>query len=189
MGDLKNKFMGILFEDEPETEIDDESSSTNEEKVSVESKISAKDLLYRKSNGSPFINLDDSPKDIEEYFNEPKEYEMSAQISPIFGIINKEEKKIVEVAPEIIKSQTIKPADSHLDIITSPIYGYGNKEDAMDNNYDVKGINSSLKEENEDEENLKSLLDNEIPLDDDVMSNDSLHDDEVSLFRLFGDNK
>lgn len=188
MGDLKNKFMGILFEDDPETEIGDENMRVDsDEIVTVESKISAKDLLYRKSSDSPFIDLDESPKDIEDYFDEPKEYEMSAQISPIFGVISKEEKKMVEVAPEVTKSQTTKPVDSHLDIITSPIYGYGNKEDAMDNNYDVKGINASYKEEND--EDLDNLIDNEEPIEVDVMSDDSFYEDEVSLFRLFGEDK
>ena len=190
MSDFKNKFMDILFEDEPEDEINESnkgisSSDTNKGNLS----FNAKDLLYKKNGSSPFIDLDETVKSFEESIapKENEEYELSSQISPIFGVIKKEEKKVVKVAPEIIKSQTIKPSDSHLDIITSPIYGYGNKEDAIDNNYDVKGISED--EVIDEDEQLHNLFDNNDPSDIDVMSNDNFDEEDISLFRLFGENK
>ena len=195
MGDLKNKFMDILFEDDTD---DDVSDNENVDKNNIKEKanitnttgINVKDLLYRKSDSSPFIDLEEtiassSNNIVDGDLNNNDEYELSAQISPIFGVIKKAERKTTKVSSEIIKSQTVKPADSHLDIITSPIYGYGNKEDAIDNNYNVKGVGEYI---NDEEEQLHDLFDNNDPSDMDVMSDDSL-DDDISLFRLFGDNK
>lgn len=195
MGDLKNKFMDILFEDDTD---DDVSDNENVDKNNIKEKanmtnttgINVKDLLYRKSDSSPFIDLEEtiassSNNIVDGDLNNNDEYELSAQISPIFGVIKKAERKTTKVSSEIIKSQTVKPTDSHLDIITSPIYGYGNKEDAIDNNYNVKGVGEYI---NDEEEQLHDLFDNNDPSDMDVMSDDSL-DDDISLFRLFGDNK
>lgn len=195
MGDLKNKFMDILFEDDID---DDVSDNENVDKNNIKEKanmtnttgINVKDLLYRKSDSSPFIDLEEtiassSNNIVDGDLNNNDEYELSAQISPIFGVIKKAERKTTKVSSEIIKSQTVKPTDSHLDIITSPIYGYGNKEDAIDNNYNVKGVGEYI---NDEEEQLHDLFDNNDPSDMDVMSDDSL-DDDISLFRLFGDNK
>ena len=195
MGDLKNKFMDILFEDDTD---DDVSDNENVDKNNIKEKanmtnttgINVKDLLYRKSDSSPFIDLEEtiassSNNIVDGDLNNNDEYELSAQISPIFGVIKKAERKTTKVSSEIIKSQTVKPADSHLDIITSPIYGYGNKEDAIDNNYNVKGVGEYI---NDEEEQLHDLFDNNDPSDMDVMSDDTL-DDDISLFRLFGDNK
>lgn len=189
MSDFKNKFMDILFEEEPESEINEaknDTSSSNSNNTDLS--FSAKDLLYKKNGSSPFIDLEETVKSFEESVTpkESEEYELSSQISPIFGVIKKEEKKVLKVAPEVTKSQTIKPIDSHLDIITSPIYGYGNKEDAIDNNYDVKGIGEGIIDE---DEQLHSLFDNNDPSDIDVMSNDNFDEEDISLFRLFGENK
>lgn len=194
MADIKKKFIDILFED------DDENSelSNNTEKVekqiaanNSESPIKAKDILYRKSNGSAFINLEETTKNnvIEEIVSNYGEYEMSSQISPIFGVIKENKKKILNVDQDIIDTQTNKPSDSHLDIITSPIYGYGNKEDAQKNNYDVR----SVTDENEEEE-LHQLFDDEQSLNDSFEKeiNDpeiDIMDEDISLFKLFGDNK
>ena len=120
---------------------------------------------------------------------------MSSQISPIFGVIKQNKPKVVNVDHEKVETLTNKPADAHLDIITSPIYGYGNKEDAIDNNYEVKDIlvdnNYEPYNHSEDDE-LRKLFDNE---EDRLnQSYDSLDtkidiDEEITLFRLFGDNK
>ena len=185
MADLRKKFIDILFEDDN----DDEETNSNEVSTDVrksESPIKAKDVLYRKSATSPFVNLTEEPKRQEDSVAEkiPEVYEMSSQISPIFGLIKENKPKVVSVKPEITESQTNKPSDSHLDIITSPIYGYGNKEDAIDNNYEVRNII----DENEDDE-LHHLFDEEENLNnsyDDMQDNP---DEEISLFRLFGDNK
>lgn len=202
MADLKKKFIDILFEDEIDEDEISEVTSFEEKKMAAvqraasrpidDSPIKAKDILYRKSNSSPFVNLNENVKSVyqpkEEYKNE--EYEMSSQISPIFGLIRENKtKSSTNIAPEITEAQTNKPSDSHLDIITSPIYGYSTKENAKENDYDVKGIIS----ENEDDE-LHHLFDEEDTLNasyqnlsDDFNNNND--DEEISLFRLFGDNK
>lgn len=186
MADLKKKFIDILFEENDEEE---ESVVSSAEAVKrSESPIKAKDVLYRKSSNSVFVNLNEQPKTVEQapvQEEKPNVYEMSSQISPIFGVIKENKPKTVNYKPEITESQTNKPSDSHLDIITSPIYGYGNKEDTMDNDYDVK----SITDENEEDE-LHHLFDEEESLNNSYndMQNDS-SDEEISLFRLFGDNK
>lgn len=193
-GELKKKFIDILFEDEvddeelQDNEVEEVAASTPEVKRS-ESSILAKDILYRKSGGSAFINLNEEIAKDNTYTPETKkeEYEMSSQISPMFGLIKENKRKAYEPTPEITETQTNKPADSHLDIITSPIYGYGNKEDAQDNNYDVKGII----EEDETQE-LHHLFDEEEYLNNSYESSSQTNDDnndEISLFRLFGENR
>lgn len=199
MADLKKKIVDILFEDDPEdkeyTDEDAEEDGSKSKTSAKESSILAKDILYRKSGQSAFINLDEKPKK-DSYVEETNEvYEMSSQISPIFGVIKQNKPKVVNVDHEKVETLTNKPADSHLDIITSPIYGYGNKEDAIDNNYEVKDIlvdnNYEPYNHSEDDE-LRKLFDNE---EDRLnQSYDSLDtkidiDEEITLFRLFGDNK
>lgn len=210
MADIKKKFIDILFEEEDdEQELRDDSyydESPTETKVNSNTTLNAKDILYRKSGTSAFINLYDKPKNTEYVDNnieiQNDEYEMSAQLSPIFGVIRENKKKEQNVSKEIIDSQTNKPSDSHLDIITSPIYGYGNKEDAIKDNYDVKGVcddNYVEKEYCEDEE-LHNLFDDDYNNFDD--SNDYLNDDsydalsnndesqeEISLYKLFEDDR
>ena len=188
MSDLKQKFLDILFEDEDdETEVKDtpvikkEAVKKEEKKEEIEeSAIKAKDILYRKAGKSPFINLDNTTKGTHFDLNDSNQYEMSSQISPIFGLIANEDKRKVNVSSEITESQITKPADSHLDIITSPIYGYGSKEDAMDNNYDVKGLSAN-------DEDMRSLFDSaDEPFDTLSSSSD---DNDVNLFELFGEDK
>lgn len=196
MADLKKKFIDILFEDDPnEQEIEENSnlSSPEVKQVRKEAPILAKDILYHKSGSSAFINLDETVgnKDTHVQVESVEEYEMSSQISPIFGVIKENTKKTINVNPEITESLTSRPTDSHLDIITSPIYGYGNKENAIDNNYEVRNIvDDSVQEVNEEDE-LHHLFDEEESLNRsyDTMTNDSSNDDEISLFRLFGENK
>lgn len=195
MADLKKKFIDILFEDDvDEQELQDDAYYAQKEEKPVEktideSPIKAKDILYRKSNASAFINLNE-PRPEKETFTldeiKKDEYEMSSQISPIFGVIKENVKKVVNVDPNVTEAQTNKPSDSHLDIITSPIYGYATKEDARENNYDVR----SAIGENEDEQ-LHQLFDEEESLNNSYDSLDSnpLDDEEISLFRLFGENK
>ena len=197
MADLKKKFIDILFEDDvDEQELQDDAyyaqKADKPSKNIEESPIKAKDILYRKSSSSTFINLtdpcinnDDDTFSVEDLKKD--EYEMSTQISPIFGVIKENVKKTINVDPVITEAQTNKPSDAHLDIITSPIYGYATKEDAQDNNYDVK----SAIGENEDEE-LHHLFDEqEESLNDsyDALDSNPLDEEEISLFRLFGENK
>lgn len=192
MADLKKRFIDILFEDENEEELAEDSNYEQDVETSSEPKkestILARDVLYRKNGASAFINLNETPRtDIRKNEEKPEEYEFSSQISPIFGLIKENEKKTVSVNPDIIQAQTNKPSDSHLDIITSPFYGYANKEDAQKNNYDVR----SAIEENEEEE-LHHLFDKEeetLNSSYDDLDSNPLEDEEISLFRLFGENK
>lgn len=198
MADLKKKFIDILFEeDSDEQELIEDSYEKEDlsEKPKKESTILAKDILYRKPGASAFINLNETHSNNQTVIEEEvtnENYEMSSQISPVFGLIKENEKKVFNVSPEITETQTIKPSDSHLDIITSPIYGYGNKEDAIDNNYEVRNIvddyeNVELTEDETAE--LHHLFDDEDKLN---KSYDTLEtstdDEEISLFKLFGDN-
>lgn len=200
MADLKKKFIDILFEDDLDEQEYQEELYDEKENKPVETKsdspILAKDILYRKPGQSAFINLNEKPKE-EKIIEDTKEiYEMSSQISPIFGLIRENKPKVVNVNPETTETQTSKPADSHLDIITSPIYGYGNKEDAIENDYDVKDIlddnNDNDDYQTTEDDELHNLFDNE----EEVLNSsyDSLdtkvdNEEEISLFRLFGDNK
>jgi len=184
MNDIKKKFIDILFDSDPD--IDDESreieqtptNNTELEKKSVPS-IKAKDILYRKSSNSPFINYGDSDisvKTLVEDDEENDEYVLSPQLSPMFGILNKGE--IVKQDSEE-SSDTIvkKPEDYHLDIVTSPIYGYGKKEDVLENYYKTYGKNEEF---NEDQE-LNSVF-----FDSDNNSSDT---QEISLFDTIEDDK
>lgn len=199
MVNLKEKFIDILFEDDDdETEISDEEIEAVKETKKSESTIKAKDILYRKSSVSPFVNLtEDKPEkpfSIEEKIAE-ETYEMSSQISPIFGLIKENKKTVVNLGKEVTKAQVNKPADSHLDIITSPIYGFGNKEDAHDNNYNVKGIDDDQIEyrhssnDSVDEELHHLFDDNDSYLDKSYQDSEDRQnsEEEISLFKLFGD--
>lgn len=198
MADLKKKFIDILFEDEEESEvldlIEEEEKKNTKPVEKKESTILAKDILYRKPGTSAFINLDETSIKLSN--DEPKVedvYEMSSQISPIFGIIKENKPKSLNIDQGVIDTQTNKPVDSHLDIITSPIYGYGNKEDAMKNNYDVKGIDSENEEVElhqlfDDEDSVNETL-QEITTNVNNIKDEQEDSDEISLFRLFGENK
>lgn len=198
MADLKKKFIDILFEDEEESEvldlIEEEEKKNTKSVEKKESTILAKDILYRKPGTSAFINLDETSIKLSN--DEPKVedvYEMSSQISPIFGIIKENKPKSLNIDQGVIDTQTNKPVDSHLDIITSPIYGYGNKEDAMKNNYDVKGIDSENEEVElhqlfDDEDSVNETL-QEITTNVNNIKDEQEDSDEISLFRLFGENK
>lgn len=207
MADLKKKFMDILFDED-----DDENQSVenyvHQTKKIEESPIRAKDILYRRSNKNTFIDLNEPKKPtiiedkpvVEEITTKDSTYEMSSHISPIFGPVKENKKKDINVNQEIIDTQTSKPAGSHLDIITSPIYGYGNKEDAQKNNYDVKGIDGIANDEQElhelfDDDNV-SYLNNSFAIDninkkveDTNSSNNQEDTDEINLFKLFGENQ
>jgi len=192
MADIKKKFIDILFEDEDEeSEALEIEKKVNKEKsfeTKKESTINAKDILYRKPGASVFVNLDETPNN---YNKEEKEsndiYEMSSQISPIFGVIKESKPKNVTYDKDIIDTQTNKPVDSHLDIITSPIYGYGSKEDAMANNYDVKGI----EEADATDEELHNLFDTQDLAGSlkkvNYTNDDDIDFEDISSFKLFGD--
>lgn len=195
MADLKKKFIDILFEDDAEEEeIVDEIPSEERKSIAAanakknieESPIKAKDILYRKSSTSPFVNLTETKKPspvVKEEFTK-EEYEMTSQISPIFGLLQENKDEKITVVSNLNETQTNKPTDSHLDIITSPIYGYSSGDSLpQDNNDQVR---------EDEEEELHHLFDEEESLN---VSYDTLSQkleegsDEISLFRLFGENK
>ena len=195
MADLKKKFIDILFEDDAEEEeIADEIPSEERKSIAAanakknieESPIKAKDILYRKSSTSPFVNLNETKKPssvVKEEFTK-EEYEMTSQISPIFGLLQENKDEKITVVSNLNETQTNKPTDSHLDIITSPIYGYSSGDSLpQDNNDQVR---------EDEEEELHHLFDEEESLN---VSYDTLSQkleegsDEISLFRLFGENK
>ena len=195
MADLKKKFIDILFEDDAEEEeIADEIPSEERKSIAAanakknieESPIKAKDILYRKSSTSPFVNLTETKKPspvVKEEFTK-EEYEMTSQISPIFGLLQENKDEKITVVSNLNETQTNKPTDSHLDIITSPIYGYSSGDSLpQDNNDQVR---------EDEEEELHHLFDEEESLN---VSYDTLSQkleegsDEISLFRLFGENK
>ncbi len=181
MTDIKKKICEILFEDD-ETEVDDsekkpviKQEKKVEEVINEGTQIKARDFLYQKSN--VFVDLNDNKKQTN-YADNNEPYVFSSQISPIFGVIKQDKKQETESELKVNKKLTSKPTDSHLDIITSPIYGYGSD---VDNN-----IDDLVQEKPEiyEEEELHDLFDNE----DEKDSLDKLEDDEeITLFKLFGD--
>lgn len=189
MADLKKKFIDILFEDDEDDQelLDDSYEEVVKKPIEKEeTTIRAKDILYRKSDTSPFVNLTETPLRKEETLEAKKnEYEMSAQISPIFGVINDNKEKEVKVNKKVDDSLTSKPLDSHLDIITSPIYGYGSNQGYL-NDVDDNYIETTI----DDEIELHHLFDYDEPVMQEEVSDANYdEDEEISLFRLFGDNK
>ena len=179
--DIKQKFINILFEPED----GEESVQETTEKAIIDSPIKAKDILYRKQGSSAFINYKDVTPTVNEE-NKDENYEFSSHISPIFGVIKEASKKTsTSFNKEVTETQTNKPESSHLDIITSPIYGYGSKEQAMEGNYEVKGIGEESDEElhrvfsDEDELLEQSFAQTE---DEEVKE-----EENINLFNLFGD--
>ena len=203
MKDIKKRFLDILFEtddEEDEEEVVAVAEPVREAepvKKKEETSFNAKDVLYRKSDQSAFINLEETIKTVKETgSSEEEEYELSSQISPIFGLI-RENKQTVRKPVETDQNETFvsKPDDSHLEIITSPIYGYGTKD-----HQDIKslGIDNGYAE---DEEELHRLLDQE-PQDATYVHLSSLkkedfelpeepfkreEDADITLFDIFGD--
>ncbi len=175
--EIKKKFIDILFE--PEDDEDDDPSLLVEDrpnKKKEDSTIKAADILYHKSEKSAFIDLDDKPKVVKAESRTGEPYEFSTQISPIFGVLKGGEKP-EETRKDIDESQINKPEDSHLEIITSPIYGYASKE-------------TVLKEEKEEEPDLEPYDEEELHrllLNEDERY--SRYDDDMDLFDdAFGDD-
>ena len=188
--DLKNKFKSILFdtfeddeEDEKEIkELNKLKKSAEETKITTQSPIKAQDILYRKGKSDTFIDLNETIRQSNEAKKAEEEYEFSAQISPMFGIIKEGDKKTRTIEPEIIDKSTKKPADDHLDIVLSPIYGYGDKNESS--NFDYTGERKVLTDTQElsrlfmleEEQNTETQEDN-----------DPFIEKEINLFDDFGD--
>lgn len=179
--EIKKRFIDILFEPEDDEEDEDLSSSTQKkpEKKKEDKSIKAADILYHKSETSAFIDLDEKPKIVKADTRTGESYEFSTQISPIFGVLKGGEEP-EETGKDVDESQINKPEDSHLEIITSPIYGYASKETVL---------KEETEEEEEpeldpyDEEELHRLLLNE----DERYSR--YEDDDLDLFDAFGDDE
>ena len=192
---LKEKFMNLLFEPEEKEVVQEVINKEIKEEIKEETQakpveqpkteIKASDVLYHKSVSSAFINLDE-PRRTRlnsnssygmEYDNEnikDVDFELNAQISPMFGLIktNDSNKKVVQ--PEDIDKVTKKPENDHLEIIPSPIYGYGKQED-------VPEVNNAISETQE----LTDLFKDEE--EEKYTVNQEDLEKEISLFDIFGD--
>ena len=174
--EIKKKFIDILFEPEDEDDEPVVLTESKPEKRREENTVKASDILYHKSEKSAFINLDEKPKEIKET-RTGGVYEFSTQISPIFGVLKGGE-SIEEEKKGVDETQINKPEDSHLEIITSPIYGYASKETVYKEETEEESV-----EEPYDEEELHRLLLNE----DERYSRYDYDDDDIDLFNVFGD--
>ena len=184
MADLKKKFIDILFEDDPEDKEISEKLLNN--KNNKKDQLSAKDVLYHKNSSSAFINLyEDTKKEISEIEKEKEafkeEYEMSSQISPIFGMLKDGEPKAV-TKNDSLKTQN-KKDNSVLDIVASPIYG--NQFDEED---EINKDELNIDEFEDEEEELHNLFDEEERVEESVEDTDSKNE-EIHLFNLFGEDK
>ena len=165
--DIK-KFIDILFEP-------DETVETPEEIEEVNQK--AKSVLYQKKDDkkSAFIDLNETKKaPKEKKITKSEEYEISSQISPIFGLLKDKEK------PELKTTTTDekifnKPEGSHLDIITSPIYGYAKKDEEEE---EIIPTVEEKVEENADEFEFYQDEDENELYDDDLIYDYELEVDE-----------
>ena len=78
-----------------------------------------------------------------------------------------------------------RPDSSHLEIITSPIYGYGNREDFEKEHPDLFTDLSSASEEEE----LHRLLDEDYGFDDHTYDDIDDDDEEINLFNAYGEDE
>lgn len=148
MNDMKKRLIDLLFEPDPNNQESDEYIEAPLENVLVSDEpsynqqkrehapetsthYSAADLLY-KSKQSVFVNLEETnQQSVSETINiekteieeEKAEYTPTANISPMFGLIN-DNKPQEYYKPRLDRAQVTKPADSPLGTIFSPIYGY-----------------------------------------------------------------
>lgn len=198
MKDIKKRFIDILFEPEDEEEdLFEEQPQKKEKKPVKEAPVmNAKDILYRKSDQSAFINLEETINTARNIKNgEPAEYELSSQISPIFGVI-KDGAPAVRHEVDTNEALINKPEDSHLDIITSPIYGYGSKDDMDDSEGFTDEYQTNDRELHElfdrpaadkeyvapePEEDDGEYLDYSLRRDED--------EDDITLFDLYGEDE
>ncbi|MBO7677741.1 MAG: hypothetical protein J6S49_09570 [Erysipelotrichaceae bacterium] len=182
--DIKKKFIDILFEpEENESEIElyeepaprPKAAPKVQAAANVTSAVNARDFLYKKGEQSAFIDLDPPKKNERKVINTPEgEYEFSSQISPIFGVIKENEYKMstrIDPDTKIVN----KPDSSHLEIITSPIYGYARQSDIEKNDYNEYFEDTS-------EQELHELLDKEEKIEDDHTYDDFGDDEEINLF-------
>lgn len=178
MTDIKQKFMEILFSDSDEEEVVAQAPITDvnpkvEPKKNDSSSYKAADIMYKKPAGqSVFIDANSTGNvSAKKLFNEEEkeeEYVLSPQLSPIFGVIDNAGSAVNVEPTRQTKAQVKKPEDVHLDIVPSPIYGYGNKEvnnhDFDEETYINKDIHHIFQEDVDDE---TMVVDQEINLFED----------------------
>ncbi|MBQ0035638.1 MAG: hypothetical protein KBT35_01835 [Firmicutes bacterium] len=181
MSDIKQKFINILFdgEDEEEEEVvaDAPIADVRQETKKEASSVKAADLMYKKPQ-SAFIDVDEKPISAKELLTDSKEeddeeYVLSPQLSPIFGIINNNGEAVHVEVSKRNEEQVKKPEDVHLDIIPSPIYGYGNSEESKHNFDEETYINKDIRH----------------IFNDDVDDETIVVDQEINLFEDFEDYK
>lgn len=177
MSDIKQKFINILFDGEEEEEevvadapIADVKPSNEVKKET--SSVKAADLMYKKPQ-SAFIDVEEKPVSAKELLTDSiddndEEYVLSPQLSPIFGIINNNGEAVHVEVSKRTDEQIKKPEDIHLDIIPSPIYGYGNKEENKHDFDEETYINKDIRHIfNDDIDDETIVVDQEINLFDD----------------------
>ena len=188
---IKKKFIDILFEpEEDEEEIVEKPKPEVKQPVKKQEKtVKAADILYRKPERSAFIDLEEKKKKKPEVKKEVEnvvgDYEFSSQISPIFGLIKESQPKISTPSKSVNESLINRPDSSHLEIITSPIYGYGNREDFEKEHPDLFTDLSSASEEEE----LHRLLDEDYGFDDHTYDDIDDDDEEINLFNAYGEDE
>ena len=182
---IKQKFIDILFERDPEEKQEQPAVDITAEPEDVVSNFNAKDVLY-KSKSSAFIDLEETIQEVKKEEDLPQDYQFSQQISPMFGVVRKEEdnsQNVIRIA-EKDESMVSKPDDSHLDIVTSPFFGYGQ-------NYVIKQPSEdSVKEEDypydQDDPYVQGLYEHpDIPYDD----NQEPADEDMRLFDEYEDKR
>ncbi len=182
--DIKKKFIDILFE--PEEDEDEVGVVSGPEFRPVRKQdvpVTARDILYRRQEQSAFIDLNEGKKKGKEKEEEVPEYEFSSQISPIFGVI-KENKP--DINPSVPANEVLinKPDSSHLEIVPSPVYGYGSRDDYEKDRFDINEVLTQT-----DEEELHRLLDDDYGYDDHTYDDiDDADDDQIDLFSPFGED-
>ena len=141
MGDLRKKFIDILFEPDEEIDIDApltdvKTRSSDRKDIKKESKkeikkepskvIDAREVLYGEpSKQTSFIDYFDginNKKPNDKKVAEEEKYEMHDNVSPIFGLLNQKERKKKTVSEKEIQ-KAITPSD-YISVVLSPIYGY-----------------------------------------------------------------
>ena len=179
--DIKKKFIDILFEPDDDEEEIIEKKEVEKPVRKQENTVNARDILYRKPEKSAFINLEEKKEKKEDIGIETTygDYEFSSQISPIFGVI-KENKPNFVSNTSVNETLVSKPDNSHLEIITSPIYGYGNREDYSKEHFDINEVLADT-----DEEELHRLLDEDYGYDAHTYDDIDDNDEELDLFSMF----
>lgn len=183
-GDLKKKFLDILFEQDPEDEEYSEPKQVKEEKresVKENKNVpSAKEVLYQDKKQSSFIDYEEAPKKkIEEVKKEKpavkkieqpavkdddRDYVIKGNVSPIFGEIEepRKEKKIIKSDKAAHINPSIYSTKEFTGGVISPIFGYDSKE--ADKAREIFEVNRESADEIEDVVNDIDLYEEPISL-------------------------